>query len=286
MGDILEYIKSNSSEGGKENMSKLVDTKIDWTNFRVLNEYAKHTSYLIDLRFSENKTNIVPEQYFLWAKDDLLKNENNIDLKTRVSMVSNVKRCIDCKCETILKSLGYEKEINVKNYPKLKEYFSGDSSPIITLLSKILDLNMIVVEEIRKLRNNIEHDYEVPSVEDAKRAVSVAELFLLALNSKIGNLSCYIIVSSPNKEDEINIVLAPEGDDVADFNKIKIRINDKSYYPEDVEYFKLLQVLISHQFSKLPNILGYDIPLQYVKYKEYWDKEIMSLEDSCEEDIF
>lgn len=267
-------------------MSKLLDTKIDWTNFRVLNEYAKHTSYLIDLRFSEKKTNIVAEDYFLWAKDDLIRSGNEIDTKTRISIVSNIKRFIDCKCETVLKNLGYEKEISLKNYPNLKEYFLGNSSPVIMLLSNIVDLNMIVVEEIRKLRNSIEHDYTIPSIEDVKRAVSVAELFLLALDSKISSLSLYVIISSPNKDDKIHILLSVEDDDTTGFSKVKISVNDKKYYPEDIKYFELLQMLISHRFLNLPNILGYNIPLKHIKYKEYWDEETMSFEDFDIEDPF
>lgn len=102
---------------------------------------------------------------------------------------------IDCKCKNILNKFGYVKELNEKNYPDIKEYFKGESAPIITLISNLTDLNLIIVDEVRELRNILEHEFKIPKIEEVKRAVSVAELFILAINYKIINTLYYIEIS-------------------------------------------------------------------------------------------
>lgn len=261
-------------------MSDIKGLKIDWTNFSVLHEYSKSEMFFFkDVSLSDKSNSVMAEQYFVWANNDLLKNTDNLDAKTRIGIVANVKRAIDCKCETILKQFGYVKDINRINFPEIKEYFEHDGAPMISLVSYLTNLNMIIVEEIRKLRHGIEHEYSIPSVEAVKRAVSVAELFLIAINSKIKDMSYSITISSKKYDDEIQIYLTKESGRDLFLREPILMVNDKKFKATDKEYCELLHMLITGCFDGLPKLFNCNCEKQYIKYSQYFDEEEMFLEE-------
>lgn len=252
--------------------SILENVKIDWTEFRVVHRYDKHCVFFDTKNIT--KDIISAEKYLSWAKAGL--ENDDIDEESRVNIISHVKRAIDCKCEEILKKFGYKEEINEKNYPKLKEYFKGESAPIINFISKLMDLNIIIIDEVRKLRNITEHDYLIPDIEDVKRAVSVAELFIIAIDSKVRDVSYYIEIESRKYEgNQIRIHLVKgnfESSPVIYVNSNKIGCNEK-------EYFKLLNILITGSYKKLPELFKCNSPLKYINYKEYIEDEFIFFEE-------
>lgn len=243
--------------------------KIDWTNFQVLNEYNK-SSYLFSLDESlVKKDTLNSTDYFNWAKEDLHNNNNKIPVKTRVEIISNIKRAIDCKCEYILKELGFLQEINKKNYLDAFKNIEGDTSPSMSLISYLTDLNIVVVEEIRKLRNKTEHDYCIPSIEDVRRSVCVGELFLLAIKSKLENIRFFSTISCEKNEEKLQIGLYKD-------NKSScIKINNIKLYPQDKYYCELLRILITGNFNELPKLYGCATPVKYIRFKEYYDSDDM-----------
>lgn len=251
--------------------------KIDWTNFKILHSYDKHQVFF-ESEYMEHDT-ITAEEYFKWAKSSMGVIEEDFDIKTGIEIIANSKRAIDCKCESILHKFGYVKDINEKNYPQIKEYFKGESAPIITLISNLTDLNLIIVDEVRKLRNILEHEFKCPTIEQVRRAVSTAELFLLAINYKISNTSYYIEISSNKSDDIVRINLTKSDEEDLFKAQSVIYVNDTEFNPSTNEYYRLLNILITGNYKKLPALFNCNCSLKHIKYKEYYDEDDMYFDE-------
>lgn len=249
----------------------LKSLKINWNKFYVLKEYNKNSVFFLNGNLSESTSKINAEDYFIWAISDWKKYREGMNIKTRVEVISNIKRFIDCYCENFLRQCGFIKEINIKNYPYISNHIVGNNPSIIELFAYLTSLNMIIISEIRKLRNSIEHDYINPSIDDVKRAISVAELFILATKFKINNIIFFCTISSKKYDDKFNIGLFKESsiESYILINNIKIKSNEK-YYCE------LLRMLINNKFIELPNICGCKVPTRNISYEIY----------DCEDDVF
>lgn len=249
--------------------------KIDWTDFRVLHTYSKNQVFFGDDYKKHNR--ISSKEFLEWAKIELENCNKDIETRMLFNIITNVKRAIDSKCESILYMFGYKENINAKNYPEIKEYLNGEGAVIINLISNLTGLNVIIVDEVRRLRNTIEHDYISPSLEDAKRAVSVAELFTMAIDSIINNISYSIEISSRKFEDSITIQLFKSIDNNDEFTFIYV--DDEKFNPKQKEYFELLNILITGYYSKCPKLFGYDCDIRHIKYKEYYNEDDIFFEE-------
>ena len=254
--------------------------KIDWTNFNVLTLESKQSVFFECENFGIGKTEITAEEYFVWAKQVIDKGEN-ITTREIVEIISNIKRFIDCKCETFIKKYGFINNIDTKNYPYLNKLIKKESISVISLTSYLLNLNLIIIDEIRKLRNKIEHDYTRPTFNDAERAVAVGELFLLAFNNKLSNIRYYCDISSNKYDDEFNIVLYRDGEDQFNSNSC-IEINGVKLNSSNMEYAMILKILINGSFEDIPTIFKSDIPSKYINFKEYFDEDTMSIENDID----
>lgn len=251
----------------------LGSVKIDWTNFKVVTSYSKNS---LDFPFNDPNiklTEIDADEYFEWAKRDWDKYGDKMEVKTRVEVISNVKRAIDCKCETVLRIFGYLKDISAKNYPNIEKYIKLGSSPIISLISQLVNLNTIIVEEIRSLRNKTEHDYSRPSIDDVKRAISVGELFLLAINSRLNEIRYYSDITSSKYGDMFCIQIYKKDCKENYLAETYISINDNELSTNDLYYFELLRILITGSFYELPTLINPKINRKHIVFKEYFEDE-------------
>lgn len=267
-------------------MLSLENCKVNWTDFFVVKKEFREErenvfpkpknklSHNYDLYFFNRQLiedeYIKPDEYYNWAKESWDKYGNEMDLRHRVETISNIKRFIDCKCELFLRELGYNNEINEKNYKFIKNYIFSDQAPQISLCSYLLNLNMIIVSEIRSLRNKVEHNYLKPTINDVIRAISVADLFNLAFKDKINNIIYLCEIRSINKKDIIEIFLNKEyGNDTIELSLSEpvININNLQIKSSDQYYCELLHMLISHDFKELPKILGAKTPDEYINFK-------------------
>ncbi len=126
------------------------------------------------------------------------------DSRGLINALSNAKRAIDCLIENTLKNF----DINLKNLPKVALEFCeevlGDENknikPIAFRLFCALGLSpIILVKEVRNLRNKVEHEFNNPDKEDVLRACEVAELLINNLKAK-EIYSCAIDVSDIYRE--------------------------------------------------------------------------------------
>lgn len=245
--------------------------RIDWTNFYIL-----HNNKPTSIQFSAKAntfTEIKPEEYFKHAKESFNSNDELTDID-KTNIISNVKRCIDCKCENILKLFGYDKKIIDKNYPNLKEFFKGEGNANINFISYLTDLNMILIEEVRKLRHIIEHDYKKVTNEEVERAIAIGELFLIVIDSKFHfeKLNSIEIHSYPESELEIYFTVDDESNDVF------LYLGEKKYSNKDKEFVQILRIIINGYFYDLPSVLGKNIDKKFVKFNEYYDINAMKLD--------
>ncbi|MEG2458116.1 MAG: hypothetical protein RSB41_04430 [Bacilli bacterium] len=255
-------------------MINLNNIKIDWTNFYVLTLESKQEVFFNNRDFGIGHTELTAEDYFSWAKEGIDQNKE-ISVKEIIEIISNVKRAIDCKCESFLKTYGFIEDINSVNYPWFKELIKGEPISFLSLISYLMDLNLIIIEEIRKLRNKTEHDYSIPTIEDAKRAVAVGELFLLAFNQKVNNIRYYCQISSEKYDDEFYICLYRDGDEDPFNSDSLIEINDTIFNSSKKEYAMLLKLLVNGDFNNLPFLFNKEIPSKSIRYKEYFDEDAM-----------
>lgn len=258
--------------------------KIDWTNFNVLTLDSKQSVFFNCEDFGIGKTEIAAEEYFTWAKQVIDKGEN-ITTREIVEIISNIKRFIDCKCQNFIRKYGFINNIDDKNYPYFNKLIKKESISVISLTSYLLNLNLIIIDEVRKLRNKIEHDYTRPTFNDAERAVAVGELFLLAFNNKLSNIRYYCEISSKKYVDKFNIVLYRKGEDPFNSNSC-IEINGIEVNSSEMEYSIILKVLINGCFSEIPAIFNNSTPSEYIKFKEYFDEDFMNIDNDSSKGLF
>ena len=114
----------------------------------------------------KNQSEVSPKDYLKFSISDL----NSSDPKhAAINAVSNCKRAIDRQLDLLIDRLGYsiiskKKKWNVPT--KIK--FIKDSGVVAPR----------ILERINTLRNKLEHDHKVPTLEDAQNAVDVALLFI------------------------------------------------------------------------------------------------------------
>ncbi|WP_212281636.1 hypothetical protein [Acinetobacter nosocomialis] len=156
---------------------ELFDTvSLDYKNLIV--DYSENINFI-------NYFDLKPEDYLYFAKSDLMKK----DKRGLINALSNAKRAIDCLIENILKNFN----INIKKLPKValdfcEEVLDDESKNIKPLSFRLfcaLGLSpIILVKEVRSLRNKVEHEFNNPQKEDVLRACEVAELLINNLKAK------------------------------------------------------------------------------------------------------
>ncbi|SSR05125.1 Uncharacterised protein [Acinetobacter baumannii] len=166
---------------------ELFDTvSLDYKNLSV--SYSDNIDFV-------NYFDFKPEDYLYFAKSDLMEK----DKRGLINALTNAKRAIDCLIENILKNF----DIKIKKIPKVAldfcEEVLGDESknikPLSFRLFCALGLSpIILVKEVRSLRNKVEHEFNNPQKEDVLRACEVAELLINNLKAK-EIYSCAIDIS-------------------------------------------------------------------------------------------
>ncbi len=163
--------------------------KINWTNFLV-NTWDFYS-------YTENKFEVSSEMYLKFAKEDFKLNNT----RGLINSLSNAKRAIDNQIESILYSLGYiEGDKNHINKEFIKKYYDEEEEIGITDNIKLLVILELcpsfLIPKIRNLRNQVEHDYIIPTRKSVKEAIEVAEMFINSSNNKIYNTNSSLAMGS------------------------------------------------------------------------------------------
>lgn len=109
-----------------------------------------------------------------------------------INALTNAKRAIDCQTDKIFQSVG----LDPHKFPKIVLDFT--KTKVQNTNAKLLFLQSLnfaptgVISETRTLRNKLEHFYKKPTKKEVSSALELAELFLMATESKIAEIQEYV----------------------------------------------------------------------------------------------
>jgi len=190
-----------------------------------------------------------PFDYLKFAKEDL---ETGNEKRSIINAIGNAKRALHLQVETICSGYGYKSK-------------SKDFPPKLIFLKELGVAAPKIIEKLNKTRNRIEHDYYLPTLDEANDFLDIVELFLYATIS--------FIVVFP---DETTLILADDSalreeysDEELSFEHIVVRLEqntgilsiedssmhvgqDKklllSVHVGQIEYFVWIRKLFTHLF--------------------------------------
>lgn len=134
---------------------------------------------------------VMPEEYLQFAKNNLKSNNR----QSCIDAMSNAKRSIECQIDLLINTLGYdyrkfdarntynEAKIFVNNNYKEEQY--DGLTERLKLLNTLELAPTLILSNIRNMRNQMEHGYNVPSYNEVKKAIEVADLFINSSNRKL-----------------------------------------------------------------------------------------------------
>jgi len=73
----------------------------------------------------------------------------------------------------------------------------------------------LLISQYRKIRNSLEHEYKLPTVDQAKEFVELAELFINATSHKLG-VDMYRAFTIESDEQQIKSCMYIDADDTKD----------------------------------------------------------------------
>jgi hypothetical protein len=115
---------------------------------------------------------LTPFDYLEFAEENLQSPTNS----SRINCITHLKRAIECEMDTLLTILNIKR--NIKSFPE-KIRFVRD---IGALSARSLD-------KLNKIRNKVEHDYEIPQIDDLEIYFDLASNFIHAIEGYIFILS-------------------------------------------------------------------------------------------------
>lgn len=253
--------------------------KIRWSKFYIIKDAGCY-SY-------NNDFELIPDDFLNFAKDDY----KLLDKKGLVGALSNSKRAIDCQIDWIISYLGFDHlKFNESKYPEVRllidefEDTHKNSKDLTMKLRFIQALGVaptFLISKIRKIRNELEHEYTLPSIEDVIESIEVAELFINATENILFNKFCtdYFIQNEYDENDRKfyeKSILRVSFESKSSFNPEtciniiyrKDNIKEKlKLKPENIGYVFFIKASITNEYSYLANAMGYDIDRQYINYK-------------------
>jgi hypothetical protein len=259
--------------------------KIDWTDFLIECDDCQNDSGI--------EFELMPEDYLEFAKNNIKSH----DIQNGIEGISNAKRAIECQVDLLIKSIGYDFKIFDKrrSYPEVKkfinQYYSEEQYDGLTDRLKLLNIlglaPTMVISHVREMRNLIEHEYKIPSFNDVKNAVEIADLFINSSNRKfsdaptimdIGNkiktngklIKCfeidipYIKIYFSNRRSadtvEIYFMESKKDNDFDDYTHLNLK-------PEDKNYIETIYCMLNKGYNVLPYIFGCDINPKHIRYE-------------------
>lgn len=265
------------------------DVKINWTNF-----YAEFGDCQND---SPIEFEVTPSEYLQFAKDNFRDNSK----QSCINAMGNAKRAIDCQIDMLINTLGYEyKQFDARNsYPEVKAFikknYDGDHYSGITERLKLLNIlglaPTLIISNIRKMRNEMEHEYKIPQYEEVKKAIEIAELFINSSNRKLSYAPTYLRLGNNKKTAKererygyigsylsypyIDIVFCTyHSVDTIKISSIKDESSERNFNredivilkPEDEHYIEIVHCLLNESCSMIANIFNNTIEEKYVNY--------------------
>lgn len=169
-------------------LSALTATKIDLTQLIISPQGGTGGLDYFDIK---------PKDFIRYSKEDFLQNNK----KGLVNSITNSKRAVDCQIDTILKYFGVEFDNISKASEELIKASELSKSDLPHKLKLIQALRFApggLISKARNLRNKLEHYYQIPSENEIKEAIEIAELFVLSCESKTKMIEDSFYITSQN----------------------------------------------------------------------------------------
>ncbi len=164
--------------GRMDRLAELIEAvEIDWGNTLI----RRGSSFWLQNR--RPTYDISPNDFLHFARQALKEGDD----AGCVNALTNAKRAIDCEVESFLAALGYPRG---KDLPRsVSDYLARQGRTLRrpgldAKLQLLQALNVVPVKlaaRVRALRNDLEHEYALPQVEDVRDAIETADIFMRAL---------------------------------------------------------------------------------------------------------
>ena len=172
----------------------------------------------MDYHSEEDLTERLPfelkaDDFIYFAELDMKGNSD----KDVVNAVSNIKRAIENRMDCVLFAFNYQELSKNWNFPEKMEK-----------LNKLGIIAPRILKKINRIRNLLEHQYQIPKKDEVEEAYDVATLFLAYtknfVKKSVPQLGYYLVEKSGDKTTEIHVKIIFENDGA------KIGINDSEYH--------------------------------------------------------
>ncbi|HWZ05224.1 MAG TPA: hypothetical protein VNX40_16515 [Mucilaginibacter sp.] len=226
---------------------------------------------------------ITPRNFLNYSKQDIKIG----DKRGKINALTNAKRAIDCQADKIFYSLGIVDSNFQKNKlsESINKYISVVDPSIIKrdlqykfkLLEAMGFAPADIIARSRELRNKMEHFYLEPSLSDVRDAISLADLFINATESKLKSVWDYRISDVKNGGIKNGSCIDAGFDDEKKIINVYGFCNGLTYNfivdqttPEFYCLFKIAVSFFDNQdlsdaFKNLIEVIGHPIPLKNVK---------------------
>ena len=203
---------------------------------------------------------LTPRFFLDSAKKDLAGK----DTKGLVNALTNSKRAIDCQTDTFLNSIGYtskglEKQLNTAAIQSVNTYSNTPSLPLkFKVLESLGIVTPAIVDKVRQIRHNLEHEYRKPTARVVREAIDIASLFVSACEGAMNVFlhDVYFVkgrTAHPLFDEEVSATSVIIGFNDNPKARINVRFRNFSPWevaevtipPTDPQYLALLRVLFS-----------------------------------------
>lgn len=175
-----------------------------------------------------------PRDFVKFAEEDFKKD----DERSLINALSNIKRSIDCRIESLLYLFGVYERVKREdwNFPKKTDF-----------LLKVGVVAPRILTKINKRRNEIEHEFKKPTRVEVEDFLDVANLFLLYTERFVDKTYDYfewelesdlkwpwikIYLDSQKGSFELELIKGPKEN-----SKTKISIEDEENYIKVLKYW-------------------------------------------------
>jgi hypothetical protein len=140
---------------------------------------------------------ISPKDFLNYGKLDFKQN----DRRGLINSLTNAKRAIDCQVDKIFHSFG----IDPNDFPEVINAYiqKSSTSPVkkdlpirLKFLQAINFAPAGIISKVRGLRNKLEHYYSEPTDDEISNAIELAELFIVATDSKLASMNEFALTDS------------------------------------------------------------------------------------------
>lgn len=224
---------------------------------------------------------IRPKDFLKFAKEDL-RAENDRGI---INALSNAKRAIDCQIDIILDDIGIDYSDIQDSVTPFVNCFE-DKNDLSYKLKIVQGLNLapgFVIAKYRTLRNKLEHLYKVPTIEEVKEAVDIAELFVRSITGYYkSRLNDFYITDEKNYLKDFDykkgyeIYFTGGKFEICEMDNKK-RISEIELTPKESAYFGLVRVMNSfdddyemiESLKILMTLLNHPMPIKHIRATVY-----------------